>query len=92
LEELIPLPPIQEQERIVAHLNRIKETVDSLKKLQQETDLEKLVPSILNKAFKGSFNCSNNPQRPKFLTSFTAYSEMLSLKDWFTKTSMSSEK
>lgn len=51
----IPLPPLEEQKRIVANLDKIKETAESLKKLQQKTDeeLEKLVPSILDKAFRG---------------------------------------
>jgi len=51
----IHLPPIKEQQKIAAYLERISETVDSLKKLQQRTEeeLEKLVPSILDKAFRG---------------------------------------
>jgi len=49
------LPPIEEQTRIVAYLEKMEEIVESLRKLQQKTEeeLEKLVPSILNKAFKG---------------------------------------
>lgn len=51
----IPLPPFEEQKRIVKYLNKVEKTVESLKKLQQETEeeLEKLVPAILDKAFKG---------------------------------------
>lgn len=51
----IPLPPLEEQKKIVAYLNRIRETVESLKKLQQRTEeeLKKLVPAILDRAFKG---------------------------------------
>ena len=51
----IPLPPLEEQKRIVMHLNKVSRTVKSLRKLQQITEkrLEKLVPAILDKAFKG---------------------------------------
>ena len=51
----IPLPPIEEQKKMVVYLCNIKETIESLRKLQQSTDeeLEKLVPAILDKAFKG---------------------------------------
>jgi len=51
----IPLAPLDEQKKIVIYLNKIKETADSLRKLQQSTDekLEKLVPTILHKAFRG---------------------------------------
>ena len=55
LNELFPLLSLEEQRRIAAYLNRIRETVESLKKLQQRTDeeLEKLVPAILDRAFRG---------------------------------------
>jgi len=51
----IPLPPLEEQKKMIAFLNRIRETLESLRNLQQSTDeeLEKLVPAILNKAFRG---------------------------------------
>ena len=51
----IPLPPLEEQKRIVTYLNKVSRTVESLRKLQQitEKELEKLVPAILDKAFKG---------------------------------------
>jgi len=51
----IPLPPLEEQKKIVAYLNKVKETIKSIMALQQKTEeeLEKLVPSILDKAFKG---------------------------------------
>ncbi|MCD6593840.1 restriction endonuclease subunit S [Candidatus Bathyarchaeota archaeon] len=51
----IPLPPIEEQKKMVAYLCSIKETVESLRELQQSTDeeLEQLIPAILDKAFKG---------------------------------------
>ena len=51
----IPLPPISEQRRIVSYLDSLQAKVDELKGLQAETEkeLEELVPSILDKAFKG---------------------------------------
>ena len=51
----IPLPPLDEQKKIVAYFDRIRETEESLKKLQQgtEEELEKLVPVILDRAFRG---------------------------------------
>lgn len=51
----IPTPPLFEQRRIVAELDALQAQVDSLKKLQAETaaELDALLPSILDKAFKG---------------------------------------
>ena len=50
-----PLPPLETQCRIVAYLDSLQAKVDELKKLQKETEreMEELVPSILDKAFKG---------------------------------------
>lgn len=56
LERLtIPVPPLSEQHRIVAYLNELQVKVDGLKQLQAETEAElnALLPSILDKAFKG---------------------------------------
>ena len=56
LEKLtIPIPSISEQYQIVAHLDDLQAKVDTLKKLQSETEAElnALLPSILDKAFKG---------------------------------------
>jgi len=56
LENLwVPLPSLEEQKRIVTYLDKIREMVTSLKKLQQKTEeeLEKLIPLILDKAFRG---------------------------------------
>jgi type I restriction enzyme S subunit len=49
-------PPLPEQRRIVAHLDALQAKVDDLKKLQTETatELDALLPSILDKAFKGA--------------------------------------
>jgi type I restriction enzyme S subunit len=49
------LPPLLEQHRIVTYLDGLLSKVDSLQQLQSETsaELDALLPSILNKAFKG---------------------------------------
>jgi len=51
----IPVPPLTEQRRIVADLDKLQTKVGSLKALQTETDVElgALMPSILDKAFRG---------------------------------------
>ena len=51
----LQIPPLVEQRRIVTYLDSLRAKVDELKKLQIETEkeLEELVPSILDKAFKG---------------------------------------
>jgi len=53
----IPVPPLPEQRRIASYLDSLQAKVDELKRLQAETEkeLEELVPSILDKAFKGEF-------------------------------------
>ncbi|HXF56345.1 MAG TPA: restriction endonuclease subunit S [Actinomycetota bacterium] len=56
LESLsIPLPPVSEQRRIVAHLEEVRGHVQALKKAQEETEarLKDLERSILDKAFQG---------------------------------------
>ena len=52
----IPVLPHEEQVRIVAHLDGVKAKLDSLKNLLAETsaELEAMLPSILDKAFKGN--------------------------------------
>ena len=49
------LTPIEEQRHIVAHLDRLQAKADVLKALQTQTtaELDALLPSILDKAFKG---------------------------------------
>lgn len=51
----LPIPPILEQRRIVTYLDNLQAKVDSLKRLQTETaaELDAMLPSILDKAFKG---------------------------------------
>jgi type I restriction enzyme S subunit len=48
-------PPLSEQHRIVTYLDNLQAKVDALKRLQTETavELDALLPSILDKAFKG---------------------------------------
>lgn len=55
LDFRIPVPGLPEQRRIVAHLDNLQAKVDALKRLQAETaaELDALLPSILDKAFKG---------------------------------------
>ncbi len=51
----IPVPPVAEQHKIVAQLASLHARVDALKQLQLETavELDALLPSVLDKAFKG---------------------------------------
>lgn len=51
----LPVPPLNEQRRIVEYLDNLQSKVDDLKKLQAETQkkLDALMPSILDRAFKG---------------------------------------
>lgn len=55
--EPLPVPklPLSEQRHIVAYLDNLQAKVDALKLLQTETaaELDALLPSILDKAFKG---------------------------------------
>jgi len=52
---LIPLPPLDEQRRIVAHLEAVQEKIRALKSAQSEMDkdLNRLEQAILDKAFRG---------------------------------------
>ena len=51
----IPLPPLEEQRRIVAHLQAVQEKIKALKEAQTQTDaeLKRLEQAILDKAFRG---------------------------------------
>lgn len=51
----VPVPPPEEQRQIVAYLDALQTKVDMLKRLEAETadELDALLPSILDKAFKG---------------------------------------
>ncbi len=56
------VPPLPEQRRIIAYLDNLQSKIDELKKLQAETqkELDALMPSILDKAFKGELRASHN--------------------------------
>jgi type I restriction enzyme S subunit len=51
----IPLPPLSEQRRIVAHLQAVQEKIKALKEAQAatEAELKRLEQAILEKAFRG---------------------------------------
>ena len=51
----VVLPPLEEQQMIAGHLSHLQAKVDSLKALQTQSaaELDALLPSILDKAFKG---------------------------------------
>jgi len=51
----IAVPPVPEQHCIVAYLDGLQAKVDALKRLQEETrqELAALLPSVLDRAFKG---------------------------------------
>lgn len=53
----LPIPPLPEQRRIVAYMDNLHAKLRSLKRLQSESaaELDAMVPSILDKAFKGDF-------------------------------------
>ena len=51
----IPLPPLEGQKRIVAHLQEVQEKIKALKEAQAQTEaeLKRLEQAILEKAFRG---------------------------------------
>jgi len=53
--KIIPIPPLDEQRRIVAYLDGLQAKVNGLRELQSQTqeELDALLPSVLDKAFKG---------------------------------------
>ncbi len=52
---LVPLPPLEEQRRIVAQLEAVQEKVKALKEVQAvtEAELQRLEEAILDRAFRG---------------------------------------
>jgi len=52
---VVPIAPPEEQLRIIAYLNDFQSKIDELRRVQSETqkELDALIPSILEKAFKG---------------------------------------
>jgi len=55
MTQLVPLPPLEEQRRIVTYLDEVQANAKALKKAQGETEVElaRLEKSILEKAFRG---------------------------------------
>jgi type I restriction enzyme S subunit len=51
----IATPPIERQQDIITYFDKLEAKIDSLKQLQSETsaEIDALLPSILDKAFKG---------------------------------------
>jgi type I restriction enzyme S subunit len=51
----IPVPPLEKQARLVSYLDDLQARMDASTGLQSETaaELDALLPSILDKAFKG---------------------------------------
>ncbi len=49
------LPPLSEQQRVVEYLDQVQVEIDAVKQLQAQTaaELEVLLPSVLDKAFRG---------------------------------------
>jgi type I restriction enzyme S subunit len=49
------MPPLEEQRRVVAHLDGLQAKVDAVKALQARTqaELDALLPSLLDRAFRG---------------------------------------
>ena len=59
LETKIPLPPVDEQKKIVARLDSLSEKIKNLRQAQAETaeDLKSLEQSVLHQAFSNSRAC-----------------------------------
>lgn len=55
LDAIIPLPPLEEQRRIVAYLEQVQQQVTALKRVQAEieAELKRLEQAILERAFRG---------------------------------------
>ena len=55
MPSILPVPPPDEQQRIVAYLDGLQAKVNALRELQSVSGeaLSALMPSILDKAFKG---------------------------------------
>ena len=64
-EQLIPLPPLEEQEEIVRILDEVLENENKVKELLElEERIDVLEKSILNKAFKGELGTQNSNDEP----------------------------
>lgn len=64
-EQLIPLPPLEEQQEIVRILDEVLENENKVKELLElEERIDVLEKSILNKAFKGELGTQNSNDEP----------------------------
>ena len=64
-EQLIPLPPLEEQQEIVRILDEVLENEKKVKELLElEERIDVLEKSILNKAFKGELGTQNSNDEP----------------------------
>ena len=64
-EQLVPLPPLEEQQEIVRILDEVLENENKVKELLElEERIDILEKSILNKAFKGELGTQNNSDEP----------------------------
>jgi type I restriction enzyme S subunit len=56
----VPIPPLTEQQRIIARSDYLQTKVHGLKCLQTEsaTQLDALLPSVLDKAFRGELQAA----------------------------------
>ena len=54
-QKVIPVPYLSEQRQIIVEIDALQRKVDELKQIQVKTavELDALLPSILDKAFKG---------------------------------------
>lgn len=54
-ETIVPLPSLEKQKELVSYFNNLKEKRQILRQRHNETDviLERIIPAILDKAFKG---------------------------------------
>ena len=64
-EQLIPLPPLEEQQEIVRILDEVLKNENKVKELLElEERIDVLEKSILNKAFKGELGTQNSSDEP----------------------------
>ena len=64
-EQLIPLPPLEEQQEIVRVLDEVLENENKVKELLElEERIDVLEKSILHKAFKGELGTQNSSDEP----------------------------
>lgn len=59
----IPLPPVEEQKRIVEYLDKLQKKVETLKRYQEETkgEIEAATQAVLKRAFTEYKNLSDFP-------------------------------